>query len=117
MPDKYLLDENKLKTYSTYEDIQKLMRILSYMIDFLENELNSKKDMSEIESIFGSKENAISLITKLSQIFIKLYPIEEEIKNKERKNIEKELSIDDKKIIEEFITNYNKTNFPEHFKK
>lgn len=106
-----------LKDYNTYKDIKKLMRILSYMIDFLESELSSGKDISEIDSIFGSKENAISAITKLSQIFLKLHPLDEEIKNKKSKKLERELSVDDKKIIEEFIEHYNQTNFPDYFKK
>jgi len=109
-------NKSLLKDYNTYDDVKKLMRILSYMIDFLEDELVSNNDISEIDSIFGSKENAISLITKLSQIFLKLYPIEEEIKNKNKENIEKELTLDDKKIIEDFINNYNKANFPNNFK-
>ena len=93
------------------DDLVRLHRIISMLLKELEEATDKGPPFDEVEHIFGSKENVISVITKLSQIMFKISPLMEKIQAGEEvesaTSEEAAISEEDYRIVEAFIARYN----------
>ncbi len=82
------------------EDVLRLYRIVNRLLFLLEERLEGSPPFDGIEDVFGSRENVISVITKLTQILMKITPLlyEEDAGDASFPILE-----DDQKIVERFI--------------
>lgn len=86
-------------------DLVRLHRIVNQLLSFLEKSLEEGPPFDGVEEIFGAKENVMSVITKLSQILLKIAPL---IENQaEENNVDLAISEEEQEIVEQFIERYN----------
>jgi len=94
----------------TVNDIIRIRKIINLTVNILEDNIDyfSKenngcvKNKELIDFLIGKKESVVSIITKLTNLIIKLIPLEEKIDYS--KNIESEkLSDEDMEILEKYI--------------
>jgi len=87
-----------------YGDLQKTRNLISYLLSKLEQDLSSPDDfdLEKNKFLWGEKENAVSLLTKLTQMMIKIMPDEKEKKIAAKEQISEE----DMVILKEYVERY-----------
>lgn len=91
-------------------DLAKIRKIINLIINILENSIddfsNNIYDSGEnkdlIKFLIGSKDNVVSIITKLTNLLIKVIPLEEKI-NQSKLSDDEKLTNDDMEILLNYI--------------
>ncbi|MDR3289978.1 MAG: hypothetical protein LBT02_01710 [Rickettsiales bacterium] len=94
----------------TKNDLTKVRKIITLIVNILENKVNNYDDDSNtkfIKFIIGGKENMVSTVSKLTNLLIKIIPLEEKFNDKEE--VGKNLSNDDMKIVLNYIKKREKS--------
>ncbi len=86
------------------EDVHRLYRIVNRLLFLLEERLEGSPPFDGIEDVFGSRENVMSVITKLTQILMKITPL---LHEEDAEDASFPISEDDQKIVERFIERHN----------
>lgn len=100
-------EKNNISKISEYEsitcaeDIAKARKLVSFLINRLENDIDRGDPLDE--NFFG-KENPVSLLTKLTQMLLKLIPVEIEMLDMDDEN--KEINKQDLEILERYARKY-----------
>ena len=99
--------------------LAKIRKLVNYLIVKLEEILNSSDAIEELPAewkhIWGEKENAVSALTKLTSLLVKVIPAEREILDIENENskiseIKNNLSDEDKEIIQRYFERWKIKN-------
>jgi hypothetical protein len=105
-----VLEENLFNEHR--QNLAKTRSLITCLIGQLDYVINEKKFEKEFindwKYIWGEKENAVSVLTKLTGLLLKVVPIEQELENiKITKNPDKPkggvLTDDDKEIIRRYV--------------
>ncbi len=88
------------------KDIEKVREMTRYLIERLEEGIvnNDFLTSKEDKTFWGDKENALSLLTKLTQILIKIPPIDDEDDSSNQEIINE----NDMEILKQYVEKCNK---------
>ena len=99
--------------------LAKARGLVEILLDKLEEEINSANEKSDTSFWFGDKESASSIIVKLTNILLKLIPLEQEIARAdlskadlgelEELSVKTQLPQEDMEMIERYIEKYNES--------
>lgn len=92
-------------------DLVRIRKIINLIIGILESNINdySKNNISEenkelINFLIGTKDNVVSIIGKLTNLLVKLIPLEEKINSSNVSIVDNErLTEDDVEILKNYI--------------
>lgn len=104
------------KNNFSINDLARIRKIINLIINVLEDNIeNFSNSNSILESnkelinfLIGSKDNVVSIITKLTNLLVKVIPLEEKINNSDN-NIkdDEKLTNEDIEILERYIDKCN----------
>ena len=94
-------------------DLSRIRKIINLVINIIETSINDysedklmlEKNKKLLDFLIGNKENVVSIITKLTNLLLKVMPLEEEL-NHTNDNVEK-LNNEDIEIIMKYIDKCN----------
>ena len=103
---------NKDKNVSI-NDLSRIRKIINLVINIIETSINDysedklmlEKNKKLLDFLIGNKENVVSIITKLTNLLLKVMPLEEQL-NHANDNVEK-LNNEDIEIIMKYIDKCN----------
>ena len=103
---------NKDKNVSI-NDLSRIRKIINLVINIIESSINDysedklmlEKNKKLLDFLIGNKENVVSIITKLTNLLLKVMPLEEQL-NHTNDNVEK-LNNEDIEIIMKYIDKCN----------
>lgn len=103
---------NKDKNVSI-NDLSRIRKIINLVINIIETSINDysedklmlEKNKKLLDFLIGNKENVVSIITKLTNLLLKVMPLEEQL-NHTNDNVEK-LNNEDIEIIMKYIDKCN----------
>jgi len=84
------------------EDLRRARRMVSSLLLKLEDNLLNPSEDEDLKTWWGDKENALSVLTKITQVLLKVIPAEQEILNGNGKEAEN-VSTDDMEILEQYV--------------
>lgn len=92
-------------------DLAKIRKIINLIINILENNINNfsneggvdEENKELINFLIGSKDNVVSIITKLTNLLVKLIPLEEKIAFTDNNECDEKLNNEDIEILEKYI--------------
>lgn len=102
------------KNNFSINDLARIRKIINLIINVLEDSIEKFSDNNLmldnnkelINFLIGSKDNVVSIITKLTNLLVKVIPLEEKINNDNIKDDEK-LTNEDMEILEQYIDKCN----------
>lgn len=105
---------NKQNNFSV-NDLARIRKIINLIINVLEDSINdyshnntiTEENKELINFLIGSKDNVVSIITKLTNLLVKVIPLEEKINNEENVEDNEKLTNDDIEILKEYIDKCN----------
>lgn len=105
---------NKQNNFSV-NDLARIRKIINLIINVLEDSINdyshnntiTEENKELINFLIGSKDNVVSIITKLTNLLIKVIPLEEKINNNENIEENEKLTNEDIEILERYIDKCN----------
>ena len=105
---------NKQKNFSV-NDLARIRKIINLIINVLEDSINdysnnnalTEENKDLINFLIGSRDNVVSIITKLTNLLVKVIPLEEKINNEENVEDNEKLTNDDIEILKEYIDKCN----------
>lgn len=105
---------NKQNNFSV-NDLAKIRKIINLIINVLEDSINdysnnnalTEENKDLINFLIGSRDNVVSIITKLTNLLVKVIPLEEKINNEENVEDNEKLTNDDIEILKEYIDKCN----------
>lgn len=104
----------KITDVPNVEDVIRARRIVSHILERLENGMSSTELVTSKEDKFlwGEKDNVISILGKLTQMMLKLIPAEQQIiEDYASEELDrKEISSEDMDILQRFISRYINEN-------
>lgn len=94
-------------------DLSRIRKIINLVINIIETSINDysedklmlEKNKKLLDFLIGNKENVVSIITKLTNLLLKVMPLEEQL-NHTNDNVEK-LNNEDIEIIMKYIDKCN----------
>jgi hypothetical protein len=106
---KIISEENLLNQHR--QDLSQTRKLISFLIEQLNSVITEKKFEPEFVNdwkyIWGEKENAVSVLTKLTGLLVKVVPMEQELDSQKPVSEEKlkggVLTDDDKAIIRRYV--------------
>lgn len=104
----------KITDVPSVEDVIRARRIVSHILERLENGMSNTELVTSKEDKFlwGEKDNVISILGKLTQMMLKLIPAEQQIIDDyaDEQVDQKEISSEDMDILQRFISRYINEN-------
>lgn len=105
---------NKQNNFSI-NDLARIRKIINLIINVLEDSINdysnnnalTEENKDLINFLIGSRDNVVSIITKLTNLLVKVIPLEEKINNEENVEDNEKLTNDDIEILKEYIDKCN----------
>ena len=105
---------NKQNNFSL-NDLARIRKIINLIINVLEKSINdysnnnslTEENKDLINFLIGSRDNVVSIITKLTNLLVKVIPLEEKINNEENIENNEKLTNDDIEILKEYIDKCN----------
>lgn len=105
---------NKQNNFSV-NDLARIRKIINLIINVLEQSINdysnnnalTEENKDLINFLIGSRDNVVSIITKLTNLLVKVIPLEEKINNEENVEDNEKLTNDDIEILKEYIDKCN----------
>ncbi len=105
---------NKQNNFSV-NDLARIRKIINLIINVLEDSINdysnnnalTEENKDLINFLIGSRDNVVSIITKLTNLLVKVIPLEEKINNEENVEDNEKLTNDDIEILKEYIDKCN----------
>ena len=105
---------NKQNNFSV-NDLARIRKIINLIINVLEDSINdysnnntlTEENKDLINFLIGSRDNVVSIITKLTNLLVKVIPLEEKINNEENIEDNEKLTNDDIEILKEYIDKCN----------
>lgn len=105
---------NKQNNFSL-NDLARIRKIINLIINVLEQSINdysnnntlTEENKDLINFLIGSRDNVVSIITKLTNLLVKVIPLEEKINNEENVEDNEKLTNDDIEILKEYIDKCN----------
>lgn len=104
------------KNNFSINDLARIRKIINLIINVLEDNIKNFSDSNSIlegnkeliNFLIGSKDNVVSIITKLTNLLVKVIPLEEKINNSDN-NIkdDEKLTNEDIEILERYIDKCN----------
>lgn len=96
-------------------DLARIRKIINLIINVLEDSINdysnnnalTEENKDLINFLIGSRDNVVSIITKLTNLLVKVIPLEEKINNEENVEDNEKLTNDDIEILKEYIDKCN----------
>lgn len=103
------------KNNFSINDLARIRKIINLIINVLEDSINdysnnnalTKENKDLINFLIGSRDNVVSIITKLTNLLVKVIPLEEKINNEENIEDNEKLTNDDIEILKEYIDKCN----------
>ena len=103
------------KNNFSINDLARIRKIINLIINVLEDSINdysnnnalTEENKDLINFLIGSRDNVVSIITKLTNLLVKVIPLEEKINNEENIEDNKKLTNDDIEILKEYIDKCN----------
>ena len=94
----------------TINDLAKIKKIINLIINVLESNISNfsngsiyKENKEFIEFLIGNKENVVSIISKLTNLLVKVIPLEEKILLENNTTPEEKLDESDMEILKKYI--------------
>lgn len=105
---------NRQNNFSV-NDLARIRKIINLIINVLEDSINdysnnntlTEENKDLINFLIGSRDNVVSIITKLTNLLVKVIPLEEKINNEENVEDNEKLTNDDIEILKEYIDKCN----------
>lgn len=108
----------------TINDISKIRKIVSLIIGLLEKNINeivndkdihtNKNNKELLDFLIGSKENIVSTINKLSNLLVKIIPLEKDMQDTKNNTFKENLDKNDLDIIKRYIQKCGITLLPKN---
>lgn len=103
------------KNNFSVNDLARIRKIINLIINVLEDSINdysnnntlTEENKDLINFLIGSRDNVVSIITKLTNLLVKVIPLEEKINNEENIEDNEKLTNDDIEILKEYIDKCN----------
>ncbi len=103
------------KNNFSINDLARIRKIINLIINVLEDSINdysnnnalTEENKDLINFLIGSRDNVVSIITKLTNLLVKVIPLEEKINNEENIEDNEKLTNDDIEILKEYIDKCN----------
>lgn len=103
------------KNNFSINDLARIRKIINLIINVLEDSINdysnnnalTEENKDLINFLIGSRDNVVSIITKLTNLLVKVIPLEEKINNEENVEDNEKLTNDDIEILKEYIDKCN----------
>ena len=107
---KYCDSERLVDMNDNKGDLERTRNLISSLLYKLEQDIANPDffELQENKILWGEKENVVSLLTKLTQMLLKIIPAENQMKEVAEDVFEEEFSDSDMQILREYVDRFGK---------